>query len=490
MRIRTIGYATLCLLFASILTSVTARPETAGSDKAARIGELLSRYHEYGQFNGVALVAENGRVVFEKAFGYANLEWKIPNTPHTKFRIGSLSKQFTSMLVMQLVQEGTLRLDGRVTDYLAEYRKDTGDRLTLHVLLTHTSGLPNYTSSPLFDTEARSPQRVPDMVRRLCSGDLEFEPGTEYRYSNTNYIVLGAILEEVTGKRYETLLQERIFVPLGMKDSGYDHADRLIERRAAGYERLPGPRFRNAAYLDMSVPYAAGAVFSTVADLFTWDQALYGDRLLRADLRERMFTPFLGNYAYGWGSRVLPADEPGAGERIHAHAGGINGFSAFILRVPNGRKTLVLLSNVHDDGLVQLAANLRRILFGREPAPPKRLAVDRIAATLEEKGIAAAVAEFRDLEARHAHEYAFSEQQLNRFGYQLLGEGRTPEAIEILKLNTEVYPDWANGYDSLAEAYVAAGNVGLAIANYEKALKLDPRNTNAEAQLEVLRRPK
>lgn len=489
MHTRTYSFIALFLLLAFIVTPVTALPQVH-NDKADRIDKLMSRYHEYGQFNGVALVAENGKIIYEKGFGYANMEWKIPNTPNTKFRLGSLSKQFTSMLVMQLVQEEKLRLDGKVSDYLPYYRKETGDKLTLHFLLTHTSGLPNYTSSPLFRTELRNPQRVPDMVKRLCSGDLEFEPGTKYSYSNTNYIILGAILEQVTGKPYETLLQERIFGPLGMKDSGYDHSEQLIANRAAGYERLPGPRFHNAAYIDMSVPYAAGALYSTAEDLMKWDQALHTDVLLRAELREKMFTPFLGNYAYGWGSRILPAGEPGAGERIHAHAGGVNGFSTFILRVPNSKKTIILLNNFHNDGLSQIAFNLRNILFGKEPTPPKRSILDDMSTTLASKGIAVAVGQFRELKATQPNEYDFGEQRLNEFGYQLMGEGRINEAIEVLKLNTEIYPEWGNGYDSLAEAYATAGNVELAIANYEKALKLDPKNANAEAQLKTLRTPK
>jgi CubicO group peptidase (beta-lactamase class C family) len=486
LKLRPCGPVALFLL----LVPVAAPPQPGAVDRARRIDELLSRYHEYGQFNGVTLVAEDGQVAFEKAYGYANMEWKIPNTLHTKFRIGSLTKQFTAMLIMQLVQEGRLRLDGTVSEYLPYYRRDTGGRVTLHFLLTHSSGLPNYTSSPQFPVEARNPQRVADMVTRLCSGDLEFEPGTQYRYSNSNYIILGAILEEVTAKRYETLLRERIFGPLNMKDSGYDHAEALLESRAAGYERIPGPRFRNAAYIDMSVPYAAGALYSTVHDLLKWDQALYRDELLNSVLRGRMFTPFLGSYAYGWGSRVLPDGEPGAGQRIYAHAGGVNGFSSFILRMPDSKKTIILLNNVHNDGLGQIAFNLRNILFGHLPAAPKRSILDAVSTTLDSRGVAAAIAQFRELRAQHPNEFDFAEQQLNAFGYQLLSEGRTNEAIEILKLNTETYPDSANGYDSLAEAYSAAGNIELAIANYERALKLDPKNTHAEAQLKALRTPK
>src|SRR6266545_953799 len=208
----------------------------SAQDKARRIDELVSLYNKYDQFNGAALVAENGKVIYKKGFGLANMEWNIPNEPDTKFRLGSITKQFTATLVLQLVEQGKLKLDGRVSDYLEGYRKDTGAKITIHHLLSHTSGLPNYTALPGFsETISRTPYAVEDFVKKYASGDLEFEPGTKFNYSNSGYFLLGAIIEKVTGKPYEQVLQENILDPVGMKNTGYDHYGTILEKRATGY---------------------------------------------------------------------------------------------------------------------------------------------------------------------------------------------------------------------------------------------------------------
>ena len=267
-------------------------------DKAAKIQEVLSLAHKYRQFNGTALVAENGKVIHKQGYGLANMEWNIPNTPDTRFRLGSITKQFTAALTLQLIEQGKLKLDGKISDYLPDYRKDIGQKVTIHHLLTHTSGIPSYTSQPgFFENVSRNPYKVADFVTKYASGDLEFEPGSKHVYNNSGYFLLGAIIESVTGKTYEQALKENILDPAGMKNTGYDHHNPLIPKRAAGY-RKTGDGYENALYLDMTIPYAAGAMYSTVEDLFLWDQALYTDKLLSAQSKELMFKPFLQDYAY------------------------------------------------------------------------------------------------------------------------------------------------------------------------------------------------
>ncbi|PYS27103.1 MAG: serine hydrolase, partial [Acidobacteria bacterium] len=147
-------------------------------DKAAKIEQLMSLHDKYGQFNGAVLVADNNRVIYKKGFGLANMEWNIPNTPGTKFRLGSITKQFTATLILQLVEQGKIKLDGKLSDYLPDYRKDTGAKVTIHNLLSHTSGVPSYTSLPgFFSNVSRNPFAVDDFIKKYASGDLEFEPG-------------------------------------------------------------------------------------------------------------------------------------------------------------------------------------------------------------------------------------------------------------------------------------------------------------------------
>jgi len=175
----------------------------AQKDVQKKIDGLVKQYNEYGQFNGSILVADQGKVIYEKGFGMANMEWGIPNGPDTKFRIGSITKQFTAALILQLVDEGKIKLDGRLSDYLPDYRKDTGEKVTIHQLLNHTSGIPSYTSNPeFFPKHSRNAYGVPEFVKTFASGDLEFEPGSKFSYNNSGYTLLGAIIEKnVAGRR-------------------------------------------------------------------------------------------------------------------------------------------------------------------------------------------------------------------------------------------------------------------------------------------------
>ena len=273
--------------------------------KTDKINELMNLYTEYGQFNGSVLVSENGKVIYKDGLGLANMEWNIPNEPNTKHRLGSITKQFTSMLIMQLVEQGKLDLNGIITTYMPTYPKKNGDKITIHHLLTHSSGIPNYTSIPnFFQDKSRDTYTPDEFLSFFADLPLDFKPGKEYAYSNSGYFLLGVIIEKTTGKSYEENLQEKIFAPLEMANSGFDHYNSIIKNRSSGYERNGNTSYENAHYLDMSVPFSAGSIYSTVEDLFLWDQALYTDKILSVKYRELMFTPhmpaFRGSYGYGW----------------------------------------------------------------------------------------------------------------------------------------------------------------------------------------------
>ena len=470
-----------CALLIVILQSGAFAQQTAKT-KAARIDEVMSLANKYRLFNGAVLVAENGKVIYKKGVGLANMEWNIPNTPETKFRLGSITKQFTATLILQLVDQGKIKLDGKISDYLPDYRKDIGEKVTVHQLLNHTSGIPSYTGQPGFFQEvSRNPFKVDDFVKKYASKDLEFEPGSKFSYNNSGYFLLGAIIEKVTGKSYEQALKENVFEPLGMKNSGYDHFNTLIEKRATGYQKTPNG-YNNAPYLDMSIPYAAGSLYSTVEDLYLWDQALYTDRVLPEQTRQVMFKPHLSNYAYGWSVRNARFD---AKIPVITHNGGINGFSTTIIRFPAEKHLIVMLDN-SGQGLDGLSEELAKILYDRPHQLPKMSVAEALFKTINEKGIAAGMQQFQDLKAKSADTYDFGEEELNRLGYQLLGTGKRDEAIQIFKLNVELYPKAFNTYDSLGEAYMVAGNKELAILNYKKSLELNPENKGATEMLKRL----
>jgi len=476
-------YAFALLAILALQTSAFAQ------DKGAKIDELLSLYQKYDQFNGSALVADNGKVIYKKGLGLANMEWNIPNAPDTKFRLGSITKQFTATLILQLVEQGKIKLDGKLIDYLPEYRKDTGAKVTIHNLLSHTSGIPSYTSLPgFFQNVSRNPFTVDDFIKKYASGDLEFEPGTKFVYDNSGYFLLGAIIEKVTGKPYEQVLKENIFDPLGMKNTGYDHWDTIISKRATGYSRS-ARGFHTAAYLDMSIPYAAGSLYSTVEDLYLWDQALYGDKVLSAKSKELMFKPNLNNYGYGFVITKATLAPPAKLQvPVIQHNGGINGFNTVIVRMTNDKRLIVLLDNAEDGQyLDRISLGIMNILYDQPVDSPKRSIANELLNTITEKGVASAIAQYRALKAAPtAQELDFGEAELNRLGYQLLSMKKAAEAIEILKLNVEMFPQSANVYDSLGEAYSAHNDKELSIASYKKSLELDPNNANAKAHLGML----
>ena len=473
----------------ALLALLALQTSAFAQDKAARIDQLISLYHKYGQFNGTALVADNGKVIYKKGVGQANMEWNIPNAPDTKFRLGSITKQFTATLILQLVEQGKIKLDGKLIDYLPEYRKDTGAKVTIHNLLSHTSGIPSYTSLPgFFANVSRNPFTVDDFIKTYTSGELEFEPGSKFVYNNSGYFLLGAIIEKVTGKPYEQVLKENIFDPVGMKNSGYDHWKAIIGKRATGYTNTPRG-YETAPYLDMSIPYAAGSLYSTIEDLYLWDQALYGEKILSAKSKELMFTPNLNNYGYGFNIRKATLAPPTKlVVQVIQHGGGINGFNTQIVRMTNEKRLIVLLDNAeHGQYLNKIVEGLMSILYDQPYDMPKQSIAEIILKTVLDHDVATAIKQYRALKAgTTAGEHDFARTELNTVGYQLMQMKKVADAIEVFKLNVEVYPEAFQTYERLGEAYAVNGNKELAIANYKKSLELNPKNINARAGLAKL----
>jgi CubicO group peptidase (beta-lactamase class C family) len=451
-----------------------------GQTKADKLDRLLSTYTEYGKFNGSVLVAEKGSVIYKKGFGLADMEWNIPNQADTKHRLGSITKQFTAMLIMQLVEQGKLKLDVPISTYLPDYPKKSGDVITIHHLLTHTSGIPNMTAFPGFGKDVmRNPFTPAQLVAISADSALQFTPGERYAYSNSGYLLLGYIIEKVTGKSYEQVLQENILAPLQMNNTGYDHNRTLLMNRASGYEKN-GRRYVNANFIDMSVPYAAGALYSTVEDLYRWDQALYGNQLLRKENMELLFTKHIPSggsyYGYGWGIGGTALGS--TTERIETvgHGGGINGFNTQITRIPSDRSLIVLLNNTGNAPLNEMVNAIAAILYDKSYDLPKRSVAYSLAESIEKEGIPAALEYYKGI--KDSTGYYLNEFEMNRTGYEFLQSGKVKEAAAIFKLNTEAFPKSSNVYDSYGEALMALGNKTEAIENYKQSVKLNPGNEN------------
>jgi CubicO group peptidase (beta-lactamase class C family) len=251
----------------------------------ARMNELMQSYVADRKFMGTALVARGNQVLFSKGYGSANLEWDIPNSPNTKFRLGSVTKQFTAACILLLEERGKLSVNDPLKKYLPDAPAGW-DKITIFHLLTHTSGIPNFTGFPNYAKLEPFSATATELVARFRGKPLDFQPGEKCSYSNSGYVLLGYLIEKITGDTYEKFVRENIFTPLGMKDSGYDSNTALIPHRAAGY--VAGKSgYEHAGFIHMSIPHGAGALYSTTEDLLKWEQGLFGGKLLRAASLER-----------------------------------------------------------------------------------------------------------------------------------------------------------------------------------------------------------
>lgn len=459
--------------------------------KSNRIDGLMRLYHKYGQFNGVILVAERGQVIYERAFGQANLEWGIPNTLDTKFEIASMTKPLTALVIMQLVEEGKIRLDGKVYDYVPYYPRETGTKITVEQLLNHTSGLQqdigfsdNPNDIPPIITKINADLLSNDeLVKLIAARPLRFEPGTDYGYSSDAYAVLGAIIEHATGKSYRQAFAERIFKPAGMAETVPALLTPLVPKRALGY-RQSFAGLENAMHIGAT---PAGGFYSTARDLHRWERALYGNSLASQRSKELLFGLRKVITAYGWKT----AEEEWAGKKhkVLRTTGGLPGFANLLLRVPEQERVIILLSNIrgsvwrNDD----IAAAVNRILDGATYEIPKRSIAETLAPIIERSDLTAAHAQFRQMRAR-PDEYSLSESEMNSLGYYFLKSRKAVDAaVAVFRLNVEAFPNSANVYDSLGEAYMFKGDKELAIKNYQRSLELNPKNTDAVEMLKKLR---
>jgi CubicO group peptidase (beta-lactamase class C family) len=391
----------------------------------AQADEYMRARTELGHFSGAIGIARNSEVLLSQGYGLANREHDVPNSPLTKFRLASVTKQFTATAMVLLHQQGKLRVQDPICAHLAD-SPATWDEVTIHHLLSHTSGIPNHTDFPETWATIGLPKTVSELIATFKDRPLDFAPGQRWNYSNSGYILLGAIIEQVAGQSYEQFVRERIFEPLAMFNSGYDHHTPLLPHRAAGYIKQDGT-IVNAAYIDMSVPYAAGALYSTVDDLCLWDQALNAERLIPQELLNMMFTPVAiteppgqADYGYGWG--IYPMLE----RRCVGHSGGIFGFSTNLTRFLDERVLIVILSNLETPYIPAINRDLAAIVFGEPHGMPQA----RQAVALDSQ-----------IYESYAGEYSFTDNgrtmimTMRREGDRLIAQIADDPAFELLPIS-------------------------------------------------------
>lgn len=410
-------------------SAATAQTKDEAAVKA-RLEQIASSYTPNNAFMGTVLVVEGDQVLLDKGYGMASLEWQVPNAPDAKFRLGSLTKQFTATLVLLLQQDGKLNVNDPVSKYLTD-APPAWAKITLANLLGHTSGIPNFTGFKEFSTWCMSPHTPAEEIAFFKDKPLDFEPGSKFAYSNSNYIVLGVVIEKVSGKKYADMLRERIFDPLGMKDTGLDSDDLVLPKRAVGYR--PGPHGVDVARSEsMTIPWSAGAIYSTTGDLLKWEHGLFGAKILNADSLKQMTTPGKGDY--GFGVFMLTKD----GVRIVSHGGGIEGFNTQLEYAPEKQIAVVVLSNVNGGAPDAMGGQLMDTVLGK----PVVLAGERKAVSISKEELAKFVGVY-DLAPTFSLTIAIS-------GDHLTGQGTGQPAIDLL------YQDVKDGHPTFFVAPVNA----------------------------------
>ena len=312
----------------------------------ARAQQLMQAYADDGWFMGSVLIAQNGKVVLSKGYGWADAEWSIPNSPSTRFAIASITKEFTAASILLLEERGKLKTDDLVKKYLPE-APASWDKITIYNLLTHTSGIPDagveYQSGP--------PEK---MV--FHDKPLEFQPGEKWAYSNQGYVVLGYVLERLSGQTYEDFIRDNIFKPLGMNDSGMDSNFTIIPRRASGYS--PGENGIDNAERIYRSAFAAGGIYSTTEDMLRWEEGLFGGKLLTPVSLRKMTTPVKSDWACGLYVKNVN------GHLMVEQSGGAIGFNGDVAYYPEEKLAVIVLGNLNTAGILKITTALAEVMHG------------------------------------------------------------------------------------------------------------------------------
>lgn len=361
------------LLVLVLFVNTFSAQTNADKQLAAKCDQLMSEQFKADETGGAALIAKKGQIIYKKAFGMANLELNIPMLADNVFRIGSISKQFTAVAILQLMEQGKLGLQDDITKFIPDYPTH-GHKITIEHLLTHTSGIQSYTGMKEFGTISRLDKTPEELISFFKNQPMEFAPGTKWNYNNSGYFLLGYIIEKLSGKTYPEYVEENIFKPLGMTNSYYGSDSKIIKNRAAAYSKNE-KGFINAEPLSMTLPYAAGSLQSTVEDLYKWNQALHSYKLVKKESLDKAFTPYVlsdgkkTDYGYGWSIGKIQ------GSPTIEHGGGIPGFLTMGIYLPKEDVFVAVFSNCDCNAPEDIAAKLGALTIGK-PFEYKEMKVD------------------------------------------------------------------------------------------------------------------
>ena len=473
----------LILMWLLVLTGASVIAQS----KAEKLEEVMKTYHQFNMFDGSVLVAENGKVIYKGAFGMANREWNIPNTTDTKFMIGSVSKPLTAMLMLIQVQKGLISLDKTISDYLPEFSKKNGSRITIRQLLSHSSGMPNYDIiKDFFPKISRQYYTREEYIKLYMDSTLVFEPGKSYYYSSWGYYTLGYIMEKVTGKSYAQLMKEDIFDKLQMNSSGSYYHTQIVPKRATGYDYIIGGYTSND-FRDQSNTMGTGDIYSTVEDLFKFHIGISNNTLLNQSLTDEMFKPGIRPWRYGFGwfnqqFRYTPQDSVFA----NYHLGMTEGFLSFFIRIPSTNSLVVFLCNSSPTHFFGITQSLLRVLHNK-PVSLKQPAHKAMETVIATKGTAKAVEAYQVYKKDTAN-YYIDWLAMDQLGNQLFTSQRYNDALLIFENNAREFPQRDLVLISLAKTYEILKRKKEAIDYYKKAIAVNPNNEEPKNRLKELER--
>lgn len=410
-------------------SSAEALPPSKNMER--EIGQIVNAVYENEQFTGAVLVSVKGEIVYKSAVGFANREDSILNTTQTKFRIASFTKPFTVMLILQLVEEGKLKLDGLLTDYLPEFPKEKGAGITIHHLLTHTSGITGESRIPnLIDIEKEYYSRE-RLLNCIINQDIVFDPGEGREYSNFGFALLGFIIERVTQKTYDEVLHEKICKPAGMNNTLSDVSAHPIENRAIGYIYDYFDGVEVYPFLDMSFVFGYGQLMSTVEDLYLFDKALYTNVLLTQKSKELFFNE------YGWRYQRIPYGK--GNKRILSNNldGSVNGFQSHTQRIEKDTVLIVILRNikesVYENQIVikwpnWMVSRILAVIYGEDYDLPKKSGAFVVFRALVDSGQIDAKEIYQEITEKKSNNYYLDESEFEFFEEELNNRGMKTQA--------------------------------------------------------------
>ena len=351
------------LILAFLLWILPAFAQQQDARLTAEFDKLLSRQFKSNETGATALVARKGQILYQKAFGMANLELNVPMQTDNVFRIGSITKQFTAVAILQLMEQGKLSLQDDITKYLPDYPTH-GHTITIEHLLTHTSGIQSYTDMKDFGEQMILDQKPTEVIDYFKNQPMEFAPGTKWNYNNSGYFLLGYIIEKVSGKTYPEYVETQFFKPLGMNYSLYGSDEKIIKNRAGAYNKVDST-FVNADNISMTQPYAAGSILSTVGDLYRWHLALHSYKVVKKENLNKALTRYILTdgktvpYGYGFGFENVQ------GSPTIEHGGGINGFRTAAIYLPEEDVFVAVFSNCDCKPPAEVAGKMAALTIGK-----------------------------------------------------------------------------------------------------------------------------